>query len=65
MGCLLKRALENSVNQEYGLVLGELEAVPSTVIGFPCKLGDRERSVKGDMGGIRWAIPEFTNLSFA
>lgn len=30
----LKHALENSVNQEHSLVLGELEAVPSTVIGF-------------------------------
>lgn len=51
MGCLLKHALENSVNQEYSLVLGELEAVPSTVIGFPCKLGGGERNVKGDDGG--------------
>lgn len=48
MGCLLKHALENSVNQEHSLVLGELEAVPSIVIGFPCKHGGGERSLKGD-----------------
>lgn len=47
--CILRTAsLENSVTQEYSLVLGELESVPSTSIGFPCKLGDGERSVKGD-----------------
>lgn len=55
MECLLKHALENSVNQEHSLVLGELEAVPSTIIRFPCKHGGGERSVKednmGELGG--------------
>lgn len=57
MGCLLKHALENSVNQEHSLVLRELEAVPSTAIGFPWIHGGGERSVKeddmGELGGQR------------
>ena len=60
--------LENSVTQEYCLVLEELASVPNTVISFLCKFVGGERSVKEDTSqqcwGIRWGTSVFTDVSF-